>query len=121
MCEQTVLPVDPENEGGPLPNRARGSTPFCRKFRREATQPRRSKRLPFEPLQDLRKEKESFGIARDPVNDRLRLLPQGAENARIDCEKDKSDAIGSAREVIPDARRGTKRENRSGKSPRRFG
>ncbi len=120
MREQAVFRIDPVNDPGKLSNRARSSPSLGGKFRRKGLQPRRSKRFPLQPLQDLRKEKESFGVASDPVNDRLRSLLQGAQKNSVDREKDQRDPIGSAREVVEDGRRGTKRENNRDNSPRRL-
>ncbi len=120
MREQAVFCIDPVNDPSQLSNRGRSAPPFCRQFRRKGSQPRRSKRLPFESLQDPRKEKESFGITRDPVNDCLRSLFQSAQKNSIHSEKDQRDPIGSAREVVEDGRDRAKRESNSDSSPRRF-
>src|SRR5258707_6131582 len=120
MREQAVFCIDPVNDPSQLSNRGRSAPPFCRQFRRNGSQPRRSKRLPFESLQDPRKEKESFGITRDPVNDCLRSLFQSAQKNGIHSEKDQRDPIGSAREVVEDGRDRAKRESNSDSSPRRF-
>src|SRR5260370_30564445 len=104
MREQAVFRIDPVNDPGKLSDRARSSPPLGSKVRRKGLQPRRRKRFPLQPLQDLRKEKESFGVASDPVNDRLRSLLQGAQKNSVDSEKDQRGPIGSAREVVEDRR-----------------
>src|SRR5260370_2494561 len=120
MREQAVFCIDPVNDPSQLANRGRSAPHFCGQFRRKGAQPRRSKRLPFESLQDPRKEKESFGITRDPVNDCLRSLFQSAQKNSIHSEKDQRDPIGSAREVVEDGRNRAKRESNSDRSPPRF-
>src|SRR5260370_29806369 len=120
MREQAVFRIDPVNDRSQLSDRARSSPPLGSKVRRKGLQPRRRKRFPLQPLQDLRKEKESFGVASDPVNDRLRSLLQGAQKNSVDSEKDQRGPIGPAREVVEDGRRGTKRENNRDNSPRRL-
>src|SRR5260370_7886789 len=117
MREQAVFCIDPVNDPSQLSNRGRSAPPFCGQFRRKGSQPRRSKRLPFESLQDPRKEKESFGITRDPVNDCLRSLFQSAQKNGIHSEKDQRDPIRSAPEVVEDGRYPPKPQTTTDASP----
>jgi len=70
-------------------------------------------RLSLQPLQDLRKKKESFGVARDAVNHRVRPLLQDAPKTHIDGQQGQGDPIRSIGKVIENRRRGTHCKNSS--------